>query len=800
MRASPRRTDILSERELLEWLRVKPRTLEWDALLVYDRTRANHLLMQEYIRRLHVGSFLPPISQLITHVQDAHWEYIADYRLAAPLLSFEDSSIANSKANLTMHIVDGTQWSIEKEKTGTRHIVRIEEDDPLQGPKLTGKVYLNDVEGHVSTDGKVKINLHEAMDLRLTYAGTRIMRERAGEYFQQMFEALSPDKQVFVISELGPVDGNDFLDPKTFMFRIFRAKDAQYRNSPTWGEGAILAFINGEGNQSNQGPISEDGWVYPIPEGQSLTLLISNHFFIRRLLENGIRQMADANVAIEFDNANNPSAPVGEMRVSGYKKPVVAEGSNAEGSEYFDKIRFTVTFRLDSEGPKDAPFAVRHEQERVILEWKGSTVGLGTDRIPKLHVEWQGRTADVEFEAAWHIRRVYVFEADRWGARLSPVREEYHDELSFAPTKVMPESANDIRERWHNLAQFILVSYLGYTFDTIIAPTREIDLFRLHSLLFRDAYSMKLSSGHYPTDLAMFGQLGPHDAYFVVEPQEVRLLAGGEQQMTSLEGVTWSVEGVPGFEGAVGTISADGRYTAPDGSAFEGGYTLVLVTATLARHTSSSLVQVVRRSVVCNPRVVVVGMNAQVAKFSAGSLGGGALDWKLASRSGARLTDEPPKDPDLYDAGDHFYLSGPSPSLPDKPGVDDFFGIDEVTVTNEATGDVATSYVVTLLADGLVTPRPVPGSLTASTVKLQLWANSPDPMPEPEWRVLLGDGTIDAEGVYTADLKSPLKFVVITGYKDYGIPGVSPFCGYILLPVPLVDIETLKDDLDPGRS
>ncbi len=798
MSESPHRTDILSESELLDWLRVKPRTLEWDALLVYDRTRANHLLTQEYIRRLHADSFLPPISQLITHVQNSHWEYLADYRLSAPRLSFEDSSIANSKANLTMQILGGTQWSIQQEKTGTRQIMRIEEDDPLQGPKLTGQVYLNDVEGHVTTDGKVKINLHEAMNLELTYAGTRIMRGRAGEYFQQMFEDLPEEQQVFIINELGPVDENDFLDPKTFMFRIFRAKNAQYRDSPTWGEGAILAFINGEGNQSNQGPINEDGWVYPIPEGQSVTLLISNHFFIRRLLENGIRNIADPSAVIELDNPDNPSAPAGTMRVRGYKKADIVESTETEEEHFFDWIRFTATFLLDSDGPGDFPLTVRHEQERVVIEWKGSTVGLDQDRIPKLSFERGGQSGLVEFESSWHFKRVYEFSATQFGAHLKALREYDIDEFSFAVSKVTPDSANDIRDKWEPVAHWILLTLPLMVFDDTIMPTREIDLFRLHSLLFRNAYSMKLASGHYPTDLAMFGQLGSHEAHFVVEPEEVQLIAGGEQQMTAaLEGVKWTVEHVPGFEGDVGTISAGGLYTAPAGSAFEGSYTLVLVTATLGRHASSSLVKVVRHSVVCNPRVVVVGMNGQEAKFSAGGLGGGALTWKLKSSSGARLTDEPSKDPELYEPGDHFYISGSSPALPDKPVVDDFFGIDEVSVTNEATGDVATSYVVTLLADGMVTPRPVAGSLTESKVTLQLWANTPDPMPDPEWRVLLGGGTIDAEGVYTADLDAPLKFVVISGYKDYGIPSVSPFCGYILLPIPLVDIETLKDDLDP---
>jgi len=100
--------------EFVEYLKEKPRTLGYDAILAYDRFRANRLLLQEYIDRFDSGRYFEPLTFSTTITPGAQWEKVIDHLLDKPRLSFENSSIAHSRADLTMRISGGKQLTLSR--------------------------------------------------------------------------------------------------------------------------------------------------------------------------------------------------------------------------------------------------------------------------------------------------------------------------------------------------------------------------------------------------------------------------------------------------------------------------------------------------------------------------------------------------------------------------------------------------------------------------------------------------------------------------------------------------------------
>lgn len=64
---------MASKQELIEWLKLKPRTAGWGAIVSYDRSKCNALLMEDYINKFTTDSYLPPIDRSVP-TGGANWD------------------------------------------------------------------------------------------------------------------------------------------------------------------------------------------------------------------------------------------------------------------------------------------------------------------------------------------------------------------------------------------------------------------------------------------------------------------------------------------------------------------------------------------------------------------------------------------------------------------------------------------------------------------------------------------------------------------------------------------------------
>lgn len=119
--------------DMLEWLRGGSRTGGFNCIVAYDRTRTNTVLLQEYIERFTAGTYLKPINMDVPTSGKTR-ELTYDYILDAGRLSFENASIDKSKARLTMHVIGGSQVSLEESDSGQLKVAGISSIDAREPP------------------------------------------------------------------------------------------------------------------------------------------------------------------------------------------------------------------------------------------------------------------------------------------------------------------------------------------------------------------------------------------------------------------------------------------------------------------------------------------------------------------------------------------------------------------------------------------------------------------------------------------------------------------------------------------
>ncbi|MDF2818694.1 MAG: hypothetical protein K0S73_2634 [Stenotrophomonas rhizophila] len=772
---------IVSESELLDWLRVKPRTFGWDALLAYDRFQANRLLLQEYIQR-HSSEedAFERVSGRMLIVAGKHWSYFNDFVLDSPRLSFERSTVDNSLASLTLRITGGSHLTVVQEPNGPRKVERIDWYDPLQGPKLIAGIRLNDADGSVSQDGRVRLDLSAGLDMRLTLGTSDNEQEEAGRFFQQRFDKWPDDKKYLVLNEFGSIEGAEFLNPDQFRVRAIPAPGANVRTSGHYGDGAVACFVSSVGSEVGLTPDKDSDLRYLIPDGKSATVLIGNYYLIKTLMGSKVRTYMEANFTF---NSDSPMSAIssGEILSNDFRGlgwvwspyPPFEFMTLYDALFFVDQVGVTASFVTDLGGGA------------ITLHWAGendetmqynSKVFTG---MPSHHY------ATAITGKIWDFKRSYRFNPTGNGA--IGIEEVAEDSISKIEISLQTDSDPALEPYLDQIRASIIERIrwvFPYEFGVMVDTTAEIDLFRLHGLLFKSDVAVNLSSAHFPCDLAAFGQIAPGLTAFAIEPMEDVIAAGASISMKTVphqQGLTWKVESVAGFEGGTGSIDSSGLYRAPSAGDVTGNYTLVRITASTAEANSSALMRVVLHSVSINPLVVTASSTSGKIQMSAGTVDGGELSWSIESATGATLTDVPP-DEGEYDEWERFYVPGPGSS-------GKLFSVDEVTVTNPRLGDSSISLI-------LRTEKGLSGKvyiadldIAAGRARLE-FDNNMGPISGVTWEVIAGGGSIDSNGVFTVDEHSPHKFAVVTAY--FLIPGVAELSNFIILPVPLIDLD--KDD------
>ncbi|MGR4976808.1 hypothetical protein ACIPQ1_28675 [Pseudomonas sp. LARHCG127] len=754
--------------DFVAWLEQRPRTLGWDAIVAYDQSKANTLLRQEYIQRFDSGRYFDPLTFNVQY-SPTHWDYLYDYILDAPRLSFETSDISNSKATLTMRIVGGKQVTV-KQAVGERvtSVTRIGLADALNGPLLHMLVPLERTPGTEDSLGRVTLDLSKGGgvygEFYLTVGDGMEQDWVAAEKFRQLFEALDDDQKVFELNSLAR-DPSELLRPEKFYIRTHPAPGGNVRGAPNFGEGEVLVFIQMRGGASDDEvgfPPSNAGMHYLIPqdggsEPLSATILLGNRFLLKNVVADGFKRINAAPVQVASEGVVGEHirslTPQNGARTA--QVPVQTDVPSIRSLALPSGI--TLPFKAGTGGELFA----RINKDILILRWEGQRA---TDARVELS---NSQVVSSAVTMKWHRQQSFRFSTSANGQlSLAPVQAgDNVAQYKVSPNGLIGTPAEPhlgpIIERLESL----LRQQLDDSFQLFTSSISQIDAFRLDGLLFRTQNSIQPSSGYFVGDLALLGKVAPSLTNFLIAPIEPVVGPGGRitfSTQPAVTGLTWSVKSLPGESGDSGEINRDtGVYVAPGGTDITGYQKRVLVTARAANGNSSkALVSIVKSDINIDPLVFVVtarseGEQVSGYKMSAAALDGTELVWKLASGSTASIENEP--EPIIG-------LPNQKRFIPPVRQGDAAVTLEYIEVSRISGGRAQQAVAVVIQHASSHFFRTVFDPLRGMQLKLVYVNRNGDEIQEPieqtTFTQLYGDGSITEAGWYVPSPNSTMKFAV----------------------------------------
>jgi hypothetical protein len=256
-----------SLQDLLQIMAQGPVTLGWGAVSVFGRARLNQLLAQQYIENFKDYRFLPSfMGTLFLNDADTDQAELENIELGPPLLSFTTASLTNSRALLTMNIVAGRYKTLRRTQGSVSNLTSTFDIAEQHGFVLEMDIDLSLVVGEVDRQGRVTLQLAHGVNMRCNLAGDdEATNQRLAGYFEEAFARLPPDRAVF---ELGRVNfrGYSPLTPRSFRIVTQAAPGAKIRGASNYGEGAVVVFIRLDANaQAGQFPPGRN-FPYLIPD------------------------------------------------------------------------------------------------------------------------------------------------------------------------------------------------------------------------------------------------------------------------------------------------------------------------------------------------------------------------------------------------------------------------------------------------------------------------------------------------------------------------------------------------------
>ncbi|ROM85928.1 hypothetical protein BK652_04955 [Pseudomonas brassicacearum] len=792
--------DINSVDTLLDWLKEKPRTLGWGAILAYGRSETNKVLLQEYITRFSTGDFMQPITEEVRDsTTPTQKNFLHNYQMDAPRLSFAGSNLQKSAAKLTMKEVGGTHLSFTKQEGAQQwSLTRVSEKDVLDGPGLKFDIDLTASAGSVTTAGRVELDISNGSNYRLIDMPSEHLQRVAGERFKNHFKGLPETQRVFVLNELR-FEPDQFLKPSKFHIRTHNKKDSGVRllADEDEGEGAVVVFVAMEGDENGYVPIDNADLKYLLPEGHSVTVLLACDMVKEKIMANGLRKVNQL-PEFEYDDIIRNDVFYGIRGMKGGIKEPWGMVSNSRFDIEIPNLEIKF-YNVYEDFPSYFSFVTPGYpswlEEGAEIKYCGLAV-VGVQVQPNVVLR---KYKGVEYNVPAQILLVY-------GGGLSFELLIKNGNLVFERRTEMVgahryvASSNELSqyltaEDWDLLGEIYqdkLVATLEPAYERFISTLPILNVFTLNSLLFRGGNSISLQSAHTPTDWALFGHVGPNQSAFSITelepiiPHTVPLQFRTEPLRNDL---TWSVRNILGENVPKGVITSSGLYTPPTAAEIQRSSVRVVITATDGTHTSSALVSVTKRSLSVNPLIMIATAGDSLGHdVSAGAVDGGRLDWSIQDpASGAEIRPNP------AEGKDHSYV--PGPAIGDSSPT-----VDTIVVTNPRTRVSETTSVLVLHRRALLQVV-INEAVTLPENQLQLSIMGVNGPINPgawneEWQVLLGGGSarIDAvTGVLTLDPAGPDKFVVITVLAPPPRPEMASDDGYIILPLPLFTVpETIR--------
>ncbi|SOS34832.1 hypothetical protein CFBP6411_03475 [Pseudomonas syringae group genomosp. 3] len=761
--------------------------LGWDSIAAMDRRKANSLLLQEYIHRFSSNTYLPPVSGQVPTVINEWMESIHEFLLDAPRLAFVNDDLGNSHATLTCVILGGTQLTLKK-NVDSWDVVKLTRIDPLQGPRLTLDLSLEEVAGLVDDDGLIKLDLRHSDNFVLTFAESAYERKLGGDFFKDLFNQLPDEKRIWTLGVI-EAGSNALMRARSFKLRTqTRPLAAQGLQTADAGDGAILTFLCME-DGSPGGDIPAE-YKYLIPEDDSRSYSATVLFAEERINKAAsiVQGVADAVSSalenIKFDYVKDASGRVikatatsGRLLVTFSSKdllPVILHGRSVTPRVFNSGASY-------SAADCSLPLTISLEGDHnAVLTWRSEAdAGFTVEFLDSDYTLFAATTSIVS-----DVTCRYVFSETFGDLVLKPTlnTDVHHGQLEFGfddigsdlPLALVLASIAYTAVDWNRA---LIVSKFQERLDEVLMVELPVSAFIQESIQLNFSQAIVSDVLRAPRDIAAFGYIAPTKTGFVISPQEhVMPVDSSINFVTDPAGMAmdWSVEKLHGESEDAGAISNVGKYYAPEDLSVDESFIRIRVTATdpATGYHSSALVTVVARLMTLSPLIQVCDGGSHV-EMAAGVLGADKVSWSIRNpvegESGKLL-------PSVLPEGDYTYFAS-SEEVENKTYV-----LDEVVISTQYFS--ASAWVLVQLHTPFLTVQATAEQQEGTQIKkmlLQAFGNgSPK---EATWSMPLGGPGSITDGVYSAGAQTDEHFVLIFASIQHPVMGTLQ--GHIILPLPL---------------
>ena len=598
----------------------QPATAGWDAVCAIDTDGLNRLLLDWYLQ----DNPIAPVGRLQTAYVSGDVWCLLDAELGPVRLSFP-AATSGTTCTVTRRITGGALLLCHR--TPTPHIV---DAVPLggAGASLTGTLELTKVTG-TTAGGSVQLDLGagswtaEVAGLPASGPAKDLARAVAAYY------AANPS--IIVLGGVGTSKVGPFLQPTSFEL-------ATQAKPGTRGDGCVLLLITTNGTPGTVGALP----VYPIPDGHSAALLVSNHTLFNGILPS---QLSSHGSVID-------ATAVGSCGTDGVWRTIIQSGTANLGA-------------IEIGAPDDGPYSSNgeqysswwsrfwhngHTQERAVsVPLSGLTVGSSSSGLSASHsAQWQ-QGWDYTTTTWWghipHTEATFnrVATTLTYQASATPVIDPATCLVTFAwsgaPSCVSQLTTDQWRLFKTDPGAAIAAQIVARMTAVFKALTlAEVNTFALQNLLFYGRNALRLTAGSVPADLVLTGNLAP---FLAVDPVSSEVTAGDSPVAFSatLGGKPtasrlWQV--IP----AVGRIDTSGSYTPPPQVTAP---TVVQVTATDGTDSGRALVVVMPRPagglvVVPANRIAAAGVQLYLTVHDASGAPVTDVSWTIAPAGSGSIT------------------------------------------------------------------------------------------------------------------------------------------------------------------
>ncbi|RZI91585.1 MAG: hypothetical protein EOP15_00430 [Pseudomonas sp.] len=791
----------LSLEEYLKKMSEKPWTFGWDALVVFDRSKTNVLLMQEYIDRLGTDKSFPVFDDSEIDVAEGIKHALLGLTVDKPRLSFETASIALSKASVTMRMVGGKQMQLNEsfhDGKPVKVVTRLSTLNAIVGPSLIFDSKLATAAGSVGADGAVVLELfmdengdgQPDIEYRFTGVETEFERLKLGAHLGQLMGKWGPELTRLKLSELRDTD-DSLMHPGHFGIRTHAAPGAKVRGTQNYGDGAVVLFVAMKDSPNGSYPADDADMLYMLPA--SSEKFSSNLILAQELVWNKVIVPAISKVEwLEELKLQSREVPGSQHR-----QLVATAGAFTHGHKHEVPLyRFVIDdFTFNFDGPKPARFLISNNKVRFEFKpdaLRGTGVVGGREYEANPFPNWP---FELEIKLALEAVFAFVVEHENGNPVIKWALESksaiYEMEVVKWADRISPNDRNFVLN-WIRTIESYMQPWVDDLVSSMVDIGATLDAFRLNNLLFRGDNVVTPENINLPGDITVLGHLSPQRTDLVIEPVEVVVAGGGSLQFkASLVGDTnWTVANVDGDGGSPGTIDPfTGLYKAPSAESLrDSGFRRVVVTAKRGATVSKAMVSLVESSVSVYPSVVVVALGTSHS-LVAGEVDGKALTWAVNDETLGSIALDPDKDPTMQDG----YKFTAVTSLPDPEPNDpvNFYAsrLAEVEVSTASGGKRIIDVLVTGNQSGSYW---LEASAVGANVKLTFYrttrSNPKEEVPaaDTHWHKYKGDGTF-ANGVYTPANGSVEQYAIVTAFYDDGES--SDRFAYMIIPIPFVSSQ-----------